>query len=72
MHCQTCDALLSPGRLFCVGCGAVTPEGQKVMAPRAEVAALPAIVGVPVAVSRPAGAATPTCTTAVVAWSSGC
>jgi hypothetical protein len=31
MNCRTCQQALVPGRLFCVNCGTVTPEGMQVM-----------------------------------------
>jgi hypothetical protein len=52
MHCETCDAELAPGRLFCPGCGVVSPEGLSVMTAGAEgpvTRALPANVGAPIA-----------------------
>jgi hypothetical protein len=33
MHCDFCQVALSPNRLFCAGCGEVTPEGKRVMSP---------------------------------------
>ena len=51
MHCETCDAELTPGRLFCPGCGVVSPEGMAVMTAGAEGSpprALPAGVGMPI------------------------
>lgn len=36
MHCDTCNAELTPGRLFCPGCGVLSPEGLSVMTAGAE------------------------------------
>ncbi|MHB8877945.1 MAG: DUF4190 domain-containing protein [Myxococcaceae bacterium] len=66
MHCETCDGALTPGRLFCPGCGAVSPEGMAVMTaggegPSGLAVAVP--MGAPV---RMAHRAVPTSPTAVV------
>ncbi len=45
MLCATCDGLLTPGRLFCVHCGAVTPEGERVMNPERTAPAPAALPG---------------------------
>ena len=73
MHCDTCHAELSPGRLFCPGCGVASPEGLAVMTAGAQGAtplALSAGIGSPVTL-YPATAARslrspPTSPTAVV------
>jgi hypothetical protein len=72
MLCSTCGGAFTPGRLFCLNCGAVSPEGASVMGVATE-PALPPIrtvqgVSTPLG-TRPAAMprrAAPTSPTAVV------